>query len=198
MSDPVALNATLIDRLIRALGAAHAPIVDYLNPGLSEDDMAALVAPLGIVLPDEAKEWWGYADGVPTDAPGDPRLTPNWSWQPLAETVQLCREMREIGNEDAIPGQPPLFPDTWLPIVHGDGMLLMDTAQPVLAPVYRIDWHTDDPREYEPTLPSLGALVATWTRALDNRAMWYDRDQQVMTGDGELLDAHGIDWVLVV
>lgn len=66
---PVILDIGLIDRFIAALAARRAPMVPHLNPGLSEAQMAALVAPLEMVLPQEAKTWWGYADGVPLDTP---------------------------------------------------------------------------------------------------------------------------------
>jgi hypothetical protein len=84
VSEPLVLDAALIGRLIAALREQDVPMVDHLNPGLSEREMAALVAPLGITLPQEAAAWWGYADGVPLDTPGSTNLSPSWSWRPLA------------------------------------------------------------------------------------------------------------------
>jgi len=198
MPGHVILHSGLIERLIGALRAQGVPMVDHLNPGLSDGQMDALVEPLGLSLPAEARAWWGYANGVPADAPPSINLSPSWSWAPLEEIVDECRELREIGSEDVLPGEPSMFADTWLPIVKGDGMLVMDTSQPEIAPVYTVDWHVDDPGvPYTPILGSLGELILTWVRALEDRAIWYDRGRQLFHAEGERLDALGIPLVLI-
>ena len=194
--DALVLDAPLIDRLIAALREQGVPMVDHLNAGLSEREVAALVAPLEITLPQEAMAWWGYADGVPLDTPAGAGLSPSWSWRPLAETVELRRKLRSIGNQD--PDEPKAFLDSWLPIVHGDGILVMDTSQSIIAPVYFVDFHAGDADVPPiPALPSLGVLVASWALALERGALWFDSDRQLITGDGELLDELGIAWALV-
>jgi hypothetical protein len=198
MPDAMILDCALIDRLIGALREQHVPMAEHLNPGLAEEEMAALVAPLGQTLPQEAQVWWGYGDGVPLDTPGSTNLSLSWSWRPLAETVAMCRTMRSIAGEDVEPGEPTGFSDSWLPVVRGDGILVMDTADPVIAPVYTIDWHTyerDDPPK--PRLGSLGALVGSWALALESRALLFDRDRQLFFADGDQLDALGIELALV-
>lgn len=198
MADPAILDRALIDRLIAALREQHAPMVEHLNPGLSEEEMAALVAPLGQTLPQEANAWWGYADGVPLDAPGSTSLSLSWSWRPLAESVAMCRKMRRIASEDLAPDEPSGFAESWLPVVRGDGILVMDTAQPVIAPVYTIDWHTFDPEDPpRPRLPSLGALIASWALALESRALLFDVDRQLFFADGDRLDELGIELALI-
>jgi hypothetical protein len=198
LADLVTLNGAVIERLIAALRAQGAPMVGHLNPGLSDQEIDALVRPLGISLPAEAKEWWGYANGVPRGAAPNIDLSPSWSWAPLEEIVQECREMRAIGSEDVLPGEPSMFADTWLPIVKGDGMLVIDTTQPAIAPVYTVDWHVDDPDvPYSPILPSLGVLITTWARALEERAIWYDGDRRLFHTNAERLDALGIATALI-
>lgn len=139
-------------------------MVEHLNAGLSDEEMDALVAPLGITLPAEAKQWWGYANGVPRGAPGDVGLTATLWWAPLEEIVQQCEEMRAIGSEGVAPGEPNVYKDSWLPIVIGDGMLVIDTSESLIAPVYAIDFPDLGP-DVTPTpdLPSLGALIHTWS-----------------------------------
>lgn len=204
MADVVILDSSLIDRLIATLRVQGAPMVDHLNAGLSDDEMNALVAPLGISLPDEARVWWHYANGVtnangvPPDAPSSIDLSPSWSWAPLEEIVAECREMRQIGNEDVLPGEPSVYRDSWLPIVLGDGMLVMDTSQSVIAPAGTVDFADYDLDDtWIPDLPSLGALVQAWTSALETRAVWYDHDQQLFNVYGDRLDALGIPIALV-
>ena len=101
--------------------------------------------------------------------------------------------MRAIGSEGVLPGEPSVFNDEWLPIVIGDGMLVMDTSQSVVAPVYAVDF-PDLGADVSPTpdLPSLGALIQTWTLALKERAIWYDHDEQLFNIDMGRLDALGI------
>lgn len=196
--EPTLLNASLLDRLIATLRYHGAPMVEHLNPGLSDDEMALLVEPLGISLPEEARAWWGYADGVPLDAPGSINLTMSWSWRPLAEAVESCRSLRDIGNADVLPGEPDVFRASWFPVLSGSGIMVMDTVHPRVAPIYTVDWHIDDPSvPYAPKAPSLAALVELWMTAFDQGGLWFDRDQQRFTGDGDRLDALGIDWVLV-
>jgi hypothetical protein len=193
------LDASLLDRLVAALRAQGAPIVDYLNAGIADAELDALTAPLGIKLPAEARVWWRYADGVPRHAPlSSVGLSASWWWAPLEEIVHECREMREIVSEDVQPGEPGLFKDSWLPIVIGDAILAIDTSQPVIAPVYTIDFADLEPSgSYTPILPSLGSLVQTWTLALENGAVRYDHDQQLFNVDGDRLDALGIEITLI-
>ena len=108
--------------------------------------------------------WWGYANGVPREAPGSIDLSPSWSWPPLEEIVQECREMRAIGSEGVVPDEPSLFEDAWLPIVVGDGMLVIDTSEPVVAPVYAVDLDPDVPPHAKT------ALTGSADRSLDARA----------------------------
>jgi hypothetical protein len=198
MPDPVILDQALMDRLINALSEQRVPMVEHLNPGLAEEEMAELVALLGQTLPEEAQVWWGYADGVPLDMPGSTNLTLSWSWRPLAETVAMCLKLRAIASEVVEPDEPSGFSDFWLPVARGDGILVMDTSQRVVAPVYTIDWHTYDPDEPpKPKRGSLGALVASWAVALESRALRFDRDRQLFFADGERLDALGIELALV-
>ena len=58
MSAPALLDQALLDQFdarLRALGAA---IVDAWAPGLTDDQIDALVCPIGIDLPEEARVWW--------------------------------------------------------------------------------------------------------------------------------------------
>jgi hypothetical protein len=58
---------------------------------------------------------------------------------------------------------------------------------------YTIDFAELEPGgSYTLTLPSLGSLVQTWTVVLENEAVRYDRDQELINVDGDRLDALGI------
>lgn len=103
MADRDDLNsAVLADALLEELALRWrqqgASIADLLRPGLSEEEMDELTDPLGLVLPREAKIWWGWHDGAfpapPSSAPAS--LGPQLQLLPLADAVQTCVEIRAI------------------------------------------------------------------------------------------------------
>jgi cell wall assembly regulator SMI1 len=61
------LTEDLLEHLAERWRALRAPIANSLRPGLSEAEMEALVDPLGLRLPTEARVWWGWHDGVEVD-----------------------------------------------------------------------------------------------------------------------------------
>jgi hypothetical protein len=54
----------LLDRLEGEWGRQKAPIAEFLVPGLPEDVIDAMTAPLGVRLPVEARVWWQWHNGV--------------------------------------------------------------------------------------------------------------------------------------
>jgi hypothetical protein len=85
------LDAGLLAQLEDCWRACGAPVADALRPGLTDDEMDALTAPLGIRLPAEARRWWGWHDGA-NAKPGyeAPLLGPQRPLYPLARAVQKC------------------------------------------------------------------------------------------------------------
>jgi hypothetical protein len=61
------LTEHLLEELAERWRALRAPIADSLRPGLSDAEMDALVSPLGLRLPHEARVWWGWHDGTDSD-----------------------------------------------------------------------------------------------------------------------------------
>ena len=58
------LTVDLLEQLAERWRRQRAPITEALSPGLDEEEMDALIAPLGLSLPVEARVWWGWHDGV--------------------------------------------------------------------------------------------------------------------------------------
>jgi hypothetical protein len=66
------------ERLAAASRACGAPILEHQQPGLVDEQIDALTAPLGLTAPAEARASWGSHDGVPFPLP--PRPGPAKSW----------------------------------------------------------------------------------------------------------------------
>jgi hypothetical protein len=45
------------------------------------------------------------------------------------------------------------------------------------------------PTKFEPRIPSIGTLVRWWIEAIDDGAVWYDRDQARWQRESNRLDA---------
>ncbi len=67
------LDRAFLERFDERLSAFGAPIADAWAPGAGEEHMDTLLAPLGIDLPDEARTWWGWHNGVRRDVPAPDR-----------------------------------------------------------------------------------------------------------------------------
>jgi hypothetical protein len=193
MDNPPLLSTEDIDRLAEALRSQRAPVVDRLAPGLSAAEMDEITAPLGLTLPDEARTWWGTFDGAPLlpgDGPHVPALSPAWWWAPLESVVAECLEIRSWTD-------PDFWVESWLPIVIGDGHLVIDTAvaagEP--SPVHVVDFEGDDENigpSHIPSLASLGELVRFWTSAVEDRAIWFSGDRGYFEIDWDRVDQLGI------
>jgi hypothetical protein len=150
-----------------------APIVDHLQPGLSDKVMDELTAPLGLRLPHEARVWWGWHNGVPADAVRrhDQRTVGvTWPYLPLAEAVELCAGWRTLSDEFEGYGEPRWFDPRWLPITseYPEAILVCDcgTEPSEPSPIRRIT----PPEGQSPPTPvcaSFDELVTRWIEALD-------------------------------
>jgi hypothetical protein len=79
-------------------------VLDHLRPGLTDAEMDALTEPLGIVLPDEARVWWGWHDGTdplvidPIQGAKFAMLAPGRIFLPLSHAVRQCQTLREVAG----------------------------------------------------------------------------------------------------
>ena len=117
------------------------PVHQWLRPGLTSTEVDALVAPIAVELPAEAKLWWEWHDG-PIEQMEWEALGPNLPFRDLTRTIERYRDMRQFVMTELDPDGPPRDdPDwwwhpTWLPFA-GDGKFLLglDCSGAVDAPV---------------------------------------------------------------
>ena len=127
------------------------------------------------------------AQSQPGDGGHATALSPAWWWAPLEAVVRLCQELRAISD-------PNTWLTSWLPIVVGDGELIIETsvASGQASPVHVIDFEGDDENvgeDHVPALPSLGALVDAWTRAVSANAVCYLPELGYFDIDFNIVDA---------
>lgn len=147
-------------------------VLDHLRPGLTDAEMDALTRPLGIVLPEEARVWWGWHDGTdpisvdPIRGGQFAMLAPGRIFLSLGRAVRRCQRWREIlweGKESH-----DLWRD-WLPLNTLEDPTILDCAVDAPARVFRLEFQFPDRRL---GLPSLGTLVDAYIRAFD-AGMWF-------------------------
>jgi hypothetical protein len=164
----------LLEATLRSHGAV--PVLDRLRPGLSPPEMDALVEPLGLALPQEAKHWWAWHDGSSSTF-NIYALTPLFSFLPLAKAVAEAEQLRRRWPDPALDEYLLPWPATWLPVGLSDvgtvTTIECSTVDAALAPVVVRSWHTDLALP-EATAPSMAEMVADWIQALESGVYRFD------------------------
>jgi len=192
------LDADLLRKLESRWRDHHLPLLDKLRPGVSEDRIDALTAPLGLQLPLEAKRWWGWHDGGDVGPLASDRyLGPGFEFLPLAEAIERCvwwRQLavetaRDIDSTDAASDPHFWWRASWFPVTERNGALACDcsVAADTPTPIYCPDSH-DVVGRTEPGTRSLRQLVAWWAEAFDTGVWKYDAESRQWNYQWELLD----------
>jgi|tagenome__1003787_1003787.scaffolds.fasta_scaffold20962551_6 cell wall assembly regulator SMI1 len=173
----VMLTIDLLEALADRWRRLGAPIIENLRPGLSDAEIDALTHPLGISLPDEARTWFRWHDGVALD-PGRPERRIGalmMEFIPLAEAVRDYQDGRAVlvgaGGEGALED----WPTSWFPITaQGCGDVVVcecSVPRDAATPIHVFRWDEPDPR---PAAGSFGEMVALWIEAIDSARWVYD------------------------
>ncbi len=142
-------------------------VLDRLRPGLTHTEMDALTAPLGIVLPEEARVWWGWQDGTdlvrvdPIRGEEFAMIAPGRIFLSLAHAVTHCQMLREVlwdGKESH-----DLWRQ-WLLLNTLADPTILECAADTPARVFRLELQFPARRR---GLPTLGALIDAYIEAFD-------------------------------
>jgi hypothetical protein len=186
-AEPPLLDIAQLTRYEELLLEQGTPLEEWSNPGLSEVEMAELVAPLPFALSAEARVWWGWRDGTNPARRGW-TFGPGRNCLPLARAVEQyeisCQLAKELASEPGLSG-PRSDPDFmwrpgWLPILD-DGQLktVLDCEVPEgkPSPVVFIDI-VDQPEEYaSEKMRSFGEMIGWWCLALEAGIWRWDQEQ---------------------
>ena len=194
MLPPILNNAMLkaYEQRLRALGV---PVDEWKRPGLGDEEMREMLAPLGLRLPVEGRLWWGWHDGAPGSDYHKLIAPPGEKFLSLAEAVETYREFRAIVLKHVEPDIPALAnPDdrwdpAWLPIRGPQLPLVIDCSVPEgqPTPLRRIDLQ-DIEGSPRPRGQSLGEMVSWWMSAIDAGAWRWDRVNAKWEVERELID----------
>lgn len=185
MSAAPFLTRGLLSQLADAWTAQGAAIAGQLAPGLSDDEMDELTAPLGVRLPLEARVWWGWHDGVPWRTDGERttgrELGPGMDYLPLRDAVS--QYLRERRNFTQVMGDPePYRPKSFLTITYRGGPIMCDcaVAPGSPTPIYLADSHDSQPQDVQnPVARSFGEMVTWWIEAMRDDIWHWDSRQEL-------------------
>jgi len=154
--------------------------------------MEALVTPLGIGLPTEARVWWGWHDGTEIDllshAIGHDIL-PLQLAQAVEQYGELLEAASDVTADDENSDPDDFWRREWFPFaVPRRAHLACDcsVAETAPTPIRHVDFYFHAESQV-PVSPSLGAVVSLWIDAIDREAWTYDHDRPGWTRHPERL-----------
>jgi len=194
----VLLHTDLLEELAARWRAQRAPIADGLRPGLSDAEIDALTGPLDLDLPEEARVWWGWHDGVARHPSGllvyQQMGGIGLPFFSLEEAVARYRSRRSMAVDAATHGRPgePLssadywWHPSWFPITDTDWAATIacdcDVAAGAPSPVRVVHWE-DYSEAGAVAASSLGEVVRWWIEALDSGRFRYDAARNAWWAD---------------
>jgi hypothetical protein len=193
------LTPDLLAEYEERLRSQGAPVDRWGRPGLSDDEMDATIASVGLRLPTEARVWWAWHDGGTDDEGRWAFLGPNGTdFLSLARAVETYRACRALALELVEPEIPELanvenrWNSNWFPIRGEQLPVVIDCGVTLGAPtpVRRIDF-ADVEGSPSVRAPSLGQAVLWWIAALDAGAWTWNRDRRAWDRHQELVSD---DW----
>lgn len=159
------LDDELLAAFEAALTSVDAAITRVWAPGLSDAEIDSLTAPHGFALPEEARRWWRWHNGVTVDVrPPANEITPRRPLLTLAESLGVFASDREARRQ--VHGV-----DHWLMPVSDRPFLFFACGGPPDAPVPVFAEEDLDP---EPAMASIGELVKAWTELIETGAFTTD------------------------
>jgi cell wall assembly regulator SMI1 len=178
MAESPLLSLTQLERLEALWAEQGAPLVGHLQPGLTDEEIARELAPLGLRLPGEAALWWGWHDGVPSGQPRD-MGGPVFRFLTLADAVQEYHSSRQVAESAARTKDEAdhLWHPTWFPITNTgySAVIACDcsVAEGAPTPIRAVQWGYNEESDV-PVAESFGQMVAWWIDAIELGAWRYD------------------------
>lgn len=173
----------LLERLRSYWRDQGAPIATLLQPGLTDAEMDAVISPIGLRLPEEARAWWGWHNGAVRTTSRDERLmTHLYEFLPLDEAVeQYCLIQQWLDKLGRNPWDP-IWQKSWLPLAMTSSrpILVCDTDSSAHAgmPIYVVSWGDSEDAHLYPAAGSLREVVSCWLRAFSEEIWAYSATDQ--------------------
>lgn len=182
LEPPELLTEGLMLEFLDAIARAGGHLADQLLPPLPANDLhLKVVRETGLTLPDEAMVWWSLHNGVPEQF--EFQGMPAGRLLGIEQAIRDCHLLRNC-SAGYVSGMlraqlPPLatYEAWWFPMLrrHGD-VLSLDASVAAWGPSpVRRYMHTPNAFEgHRISARSIGELVRTWIRAVDDGLYRYD------------------------
>jgi cell wall assembly regulator SMI1 len=162
----------------------NAPIANLLQPGLSDSEIDDLTSGHGLRLPEEARTWWRWHDGVMRDVPdAQAQIGPAIRFPSLTEALAYRTRERQALASTSPTNWEELWPAEWLPVAYGlaPPTVVCDcsTEYSETTPIRVLYW--DDEEMFEPKAQSMLEMVELWNRAWAMGLYAYDATEQRWT-----------------
>lgn len=116
-SDAPMLTGDLIEQVLDALARAGSCTRERLYPGLTDEQMDDLIAPLGLVLPTEGRVWWSHHNGGDDALLSSGRAVAVPAGTPSAISVVIPREAEDL-RDNVLPSFGALV-SIWIVALDG-------------------------------------------------------------------------------
>jgi hypothetical protein len=150
------LNDAILDTYLGELRRLGAPAAETLVPGLSDAEIDAVLEPVGVELPEEARVWWRWRNGTDPDAGDAETLFGDRHYLSLQDNLDYYEALNAIWEDEGY--SKLLQPVDQKPYIIFDCRGPRDAPVPVL-------W-SEDIEEPEPWTPSIGSLILRWIEVL--------------------------------
>lgn len=172
--------AELLEQLEAQWHRHGAGIAGVLAPGLSEDQIGELMAPLGLTLPVELRAWWGWHNGTTAAPDDDARIIgPGlFDFISLEDAIVHYRQARALLPAPVDRDPEQYWHQTWFPVLthasHGQGIYVDCVVPPgEPTPLYLRSREWDD--YLRPRAASFTEFIAACVGALRDKVyFWVD------------------------
>lgn len=175
----------LLERLEARWLQQGAPIAFALAPGLTAGAIEARVGQLAYPLPDEARWWFSWHNGVVARAPGKEqgqraRLGPStFEALSLEESVRFYHRNIVIARETVRSDDVPVsayWDTSWFPIAASlhSSFLTVDCSVPPNEPTPIRVVEGQDERRAQVLAGSLSEVIELWIRMFELGVLWFD------------------------
>ncbi len=160
------------------MDAVGAPFSSRALPGISDAQIDELLAPSGLVIPTELREWWRWHHGSRTDAvtPFAHQFGPgSWGLMTIPDALDDAAQWVSDATGDEGDWSSP----SWLPFAersshHHRLVARLDESGPDLVCVGH--WYVFDAPPVAPIAHSIADIVETWLTVLQQGSVHWDGD----------------------
>lgn len=157
---PRMLDAELLEQLESRWRAAGATTLQRMAPGISDDEIDRIAAPLGFRLPEEARRLYRWHDGSGV--------------YPIIWLRGMSCLEQAVSDSVDFEGFDDNWNSGWLHLMDEKPYVLLDCSGEEHAPVPVWHYSYDDEFPTRPVFASIGEMVEFWVALIDDGHMYWN------------------------